>query len=101
MARINGTSAKNNYGFYALLTETLGTNYLNTNTTTVKYEVYIVNVNARTESGNWTFNAKIDGANVYNKTGQTLKTNDVAYNKAKLVFSGSKDVNTKTMEAKL
>lgn len=92
MARINGTSAKNNYGFYALLTETLGTNYLNTNTTTVKYDVYIVNVNARTESGNWTFNAKIDGANVYNKTGQTLKTNDVDYNEPKLVFSGSKDV---------
>lgn len=92
MARINGTSAKNNYGFYALLTETLGNNYLNTNTTTVKYEVYIVNVNARTESGNWTFNAKIDGVNVYNKTGQTLKTNDTDYNKPKLVFSGSKDV---------
>ena len=92
MARINGTSAKNNYGFYALLTETLGNNYLNTNTTTVKYEVYIVNVNARTESGNWTFNAKIDGSNVYNKTGQTLKTNDTDYNKPKLVFSGSKDV---------
>lgn len=92
MARINGSSAKNNYGFYALLTETLGTNYLNTNTTTVKYEVYIVNVNARTESGNWTFNAKIDGSNVYNKTGQTLKTNDTDYNKPKLVFSGSKDV---------
>ena len=92
MARINGTSAKNNYGFYALLTETLGNNYLNTNTTIVKYEVYIVNVNARTESGNWTFNAKIDGSNVYNKTGQTLKTNDTDYNKPKLVFSGSKDV---------
>lgn len=96
MARIDGTSAKNGYGFYAILTEQLGTNYLDTNTTKVNYEVYIVNVNARTESGNWTFNAKIDGANVYNKTGQTLKTNDVDYNEPKLVFSGSKDVKHNT-----
>ena len=102
MARINGTSSKNGYGFYALLTETLGENYLSTNITTVNYEVYIVNNGKRTESSNWTFNAKIDGTNVYNKTSQTLKTNDVDYDEAKLLFSGSKsmkhnDDGTKTI----
>ena len=92
MAKITGSVSKNGYGFYAVLTETLGENYLSTNTTKVKYEVYIQNGNVRTESNNWTFNAKIDGSNVYNETGQTLKTNDTDYNKAKLLFSGTKDI---------
>lgn len=89
MAKITGTAAKNGYGFYAILTETLGENYLSENASTVKYEVYIVNGNKRTNSSNWTFNAKIDGSNVYNKTEQKLVTNDTDYNTAKKLFSGS------------
>ena len=92
MAKITGTAAKNGYGFYAILTETLGSNYLSTNASTVKYEVYIVNGSKRTNSSNWTFNAKIDGSNVYNQTGQKLVTNDVDYNTAKKLFSGTKDI---------
>ena len=91
MAKIDGTTAKNGYGFYAVLTETLGENYLNTNVTTVNYEVYIVNGNKRTDSSNWTFNAKIDGTNVYNETKQTLDTTSVGYNEAMLLFEGKKD----------
>lgn len=89
MAKITGTAAKNGYGFYAILTETLGENYLSENTSTVKYEVYIVNGNKRTNSSNWTFNAKIDGSNVYNDTTAKLVTNDTDYNTAKKLFSGS------------
>lgn len=96
MARINGTSAKNGYGFYAVLTDIKGENYLNTNTTTVKYEVYIVNGSKRTDSNGWTFNAKIDGSDVYDKTSQNLKTNDTDYNEAKLLFSGTKDIKHNT-----
>lgn len=96
MARINGTTAKNGYGFYAVLAETLGSNYLNTNVTTVDYEVYIVNGNKRTDSNGWTFNAKIDGANIYNEPNQNLKTNDTDYNEAKLLFSGTKDIKHNT-----
>lgn len=96
MAKIDGTSAKNGYGFYAVLTETLGNNYLNTNVTTVNYEVYIVNGSKRTDSNGWTFNAKIDGTNVYNETSQNLKTNDIDYNEAKLLFSGTKDIKHNT-----
>ena len=92
MAKITGTSSKNGYGFYAILTETLGENYLSTNASTVKYEVYIVNGNIRTNSSGWTFNAKIDGTNAYNKTSQSLVTNDTDYNTAKLLFSGSKTI---------
>ena len=76
MAKITGSVEKNGYGFYAVLTESLPSNYLNTNQTEVAYEVYITNGNVRTSSSNWTFNAKIDGTNVYNKTSQTLTTND-------------------------
>ena len=89
MAKINGTTAKNGYGFYAILTETLGENYLSENASTVEYEVYIVNGNKRTDSSDWTFNAKIDGSNVYNKISQKLKTDDTGYNTAKKLFSGS------------
>lgn len=92
MAKITGTAAKNGYGFYAILTETLGSNYLSTNASTVKYDVYIVNGSKRTNSSGWTFNAKIDGSNVYNQTGQKLVTNDVDYNTAKKLFSGTKDI---------
>ena len=92
MATINGTVGKNGYSFYAVLSETLPSNYLATNVSTVKYQVYIKNGNKRTNSSNWTFNAKIDGTNVYNKTSQSLVTNDTDYNAAKLLFSGTKDI---------
>ena len=69
MAKITGSAEENGYGFYALLSETLGENYLNTNVSTVKFDVYIVNGNMRTNSTNWTFNSKIDGSNVYNQYG--------------------------------
>lgn len=92
MATINGTVGKNGYSFYAVLTETLPSNYLATNVSTVKYQVYIKNGNKRTNSSNWTFNAKIDGTNVYNETSQKLVTNDTDYNTAKLLFSGTKDI---------
>lgn len=92
MAKITGSAEKNGYGFYALLSETLGENYLNTNVSTVKFDVYIVNGNMRTNSTNWTFNSKIDGTNVYNKTSQTLVTNDTDYKAAKKLFSGSKAI---------
>ena len=92
MATINGTVGKNGYSFYAVLSETLPSNYLATNVSTVKYQVYIKNGNKRTNSSNWTFNAKIDGTDVYNKTSQSLVTNDTDYNAAKLLFSGTKDI---------
>lgn len=96
MAKITGSVEKNGYGFYAVLTETKPSNYLSTNATTVNYSVYIQNGNKRTNSNNWTFNAKIDGSNVYNKTSQSLVTNDTDYNTAKLLFSGSKSITHDT-----
>lgn len=92
MAKITGSVGKNGYGFYALVTETKPTNYIADNATTVNYEVYIVNGNKRTSSSGWTFNAKIDGSNVYNKTSQSLVTNDTDFNAAKKLFSGSTSV---------
>ena len=91
MATINGTcSLGRGYSFYAYVYET-AVDDIN-NQSTVKYEVYVKNGNMRTESSNWTFNAKIDGGNVYNATGQTLATNTVDFNAAKKVFEGTTPV---------
>lgn len=92
MAKITGTVGKNGYGFYAVLNENLPANYLNTNQSEVAYEVWITNGNVRTSSSNWTFNAKMDGSNVYNKTSQTLTTNDTDYKASKKLFSGTKTI---------
>ena len=91
MATINGTcSLGRGYSFYAYVYET-AVDDIN-NQSTVKYEVYLKNGNMRTESSNWTFNAKIDGDNVYNATGQTLATDTVDFNAAKKVFEGTTPV---------
>lgn len=100
MAKITGEVEKNGYGFFALVTETIPENYISTNATTFNYEVYIVNGNKRTSSSNWIFNAKVDGVNVYNETGQTLTTNDTDYNTAKKLFSGSKSITHNSNGAK-
>ncbi|MBO5142690.1 MAG: hypothetical protein J6C46_06785 [Clostridia bacterium] len=93
MAKITGSVEKNGYEFYAILTETKSDDYLTTNITTVNYSVYLKNGATRTESSNWTFNAKIDGNNVYNKTGQKVASNSVDFNEAYLLFSGSKEIS--------
>lgn len=91
MATINGTcSLGRGYSFYAEVYET-NVDDVN-NESTVKYEVYVKNGNMRAESSNWTFNAKIDGSNVYNATRQTLATNTVDFGKAKKVFEGSSTI---------
>lgn len=90
--RINGSVGKNGYTFYALVTETIPTNYITTNQTIVNYEVYLENGNTRTNTNGWTFNAKIDGTNVYSKTSQNLNTTTADYHESVLIFSGTKRV---------
>lgn len=89
---INGTVDRNGYEFYAIVTESFDVNYIIYNRSTVNYEIYLKNGSARTNTGGWTFNAKVDGTNIYYQTNQQLKTNDVDFHTAKLIFSGSQYV---------
>lgn len=95
MARIYGsTSLGRNYSFFADISETNVDK--DNNQSTVKYEVYVQNGDRRTDSNGWTFNAKIDGSDVYNATGRNLKTNDVDFYAAKKVFEGTKVIGHNT-----
>jgi len=87
--QISGTTGKSNgYTFFAILYDEPLTNGLNYSIVT--YEVYLKNGIHRTNSSYWTFNAKIDGENVYNETNKNLNTTDVDYYENHLVFSGFK-----------
>lgn len=92
MAIINGTSSKNNYKFYAEVTETLPSNYVSTNKTVINYKVYIQNQNIRFNSNNWTKQVNIDNAEHYKKTGQNINTTTVGYTSSLLIMSGSKEI---------
>ena len=80
MSTIHGTVSKNGYSFYAEVTETVPSDYISTNSTTVNVSVYIQNHGTRTASGGWTFVLKVDGSEKIHLTSQTVKTNDVASN---------------------
>ena len=92
MAIINGTSSKNNYKFYAEVTETLPSNYVSTNKTVINYKVYIQNQNMRFNSNNWTKQVNIDNAEHYKATGQNINTTTVGYTSSLLIMSGSKEI---------
>lgn len=80
MSTIHGTVSKNGYSFYAEVTETVPSDYISTNSTTVNVSVYIQNHGTRTASGGWTFVLKVDGSEKIHLTSQTVKTNDVPSN---------------------
>lgn len=80
MSTIHGTVSKNGYSFYAEVTETVPSDYISTNSTTVNVSVYIQNHGTRTASGGWTFVLKVDGSEKIHLTSQTVKTNDVPAN---------------------
>lgn len=88
MAKIVGESSKNDYGFYAILTQSKPDNYLEINSSYLYYYIYLVNNGKRTESSNWAFIASIDDVEVYNKTKQKVASNSVDFYEPYLVFSG-------------
>ena len=91
MATINGTCSLNRgYSFYANVYE-ISVDNVN-NKSTIQYDVYVKNGSMRTQSSGWTYNAKVDGTNVYNQTNKTLDTTIVGTNKAVKVFSGTKEI---------
>lgn len=93
MATINGTVGKNNYEFYAEITETLPQDYLTTNKSIVNYKIYLKNHGTRTNSGGWTFYAKYDNTEVYNTGSNSVVTNDVSADGGyKKLFEGSFEV---------
>lgn len=92
MAQINGSSSKNNYGFYAVITESLPSNYINTNKTIINYTIYIKNNNVRFNSSGWTKYVKIDGSNVFYQTNQSINSSSVGYSSALAIISGSTEI---------
>lgn len=92
MAIINGTSSKNNYKFYAEVTETLPSDYVSTNKTVINYKVYIQNQNMRFNSNNWTKQVNIDDSEHYKVTGQNINTTTVGFTSSLLIMSGSKEI---------
>ena len=93
MAIINGTVGKNNYEFYAEIWETLPTDYISSNTTTVNYAIYLKNHGTRTNSGGWSYNASYDGISVYSSGSNQVVTNDVSSDGGvKKLFEGSFNV---------
>lgn len=92
MAQLNGSSSKNNYGFYAVITESLPSNYINTNKTIINYTIYIKNNNVCFNSSGWTKYVKIDGSNVFNQTNQSINSSSVGYSSALAIISGSTEI---------
>lgn len=92
MAKIDGTSSKNGYGFYAELTERIPSDYLITNKTIVDYNVYVKNNGTRFNSNNWSKWANIDSGNIFSQTGQNIASNSVGFTDALCIISGSKEI---------
>ena len=89
MARITGTVGKNGYEFYADLVEMQLDDYIATNTTIVKYDVYIKNNGTRFNSNNWTKYIKVDSETIYEKTGENINTTTVGFSEALAIMSGT------------
>ena len=92
MAQINGTSSKNSYGFYAIVTETMPQDYITRNTTSVEITIYIKNNGKRFNSNNWTKNIKIDGQNVLNFTGENINSTVGGFQDSVALFSFNGDI---------
>lgn len=91
MAKINGSSSKNGYGFYLNVSESLPTNYITTNKTNVTVSAVITNGNVRTNSNGWNFNVSCNGQS-YSLSSQTLNTTVVDFNKSTTVISHTFEV---------
>lgn len=74
MAQINGSSSKNNYGFYAVVNEIIPENYIETNCTVYEINVFIKNNGMRFNSNGWTKNIKINGETVLNYTNENINS---------------------------
>ena len=94
MARINGTSSANSFGFYANVT--IG----NLDNTTQKFPVtvdlYLVNHGTRTNSSNWTKSITCDGVTT-SATAQTINTTGVSRDGGETkVYTASFNVDIKS-----
>lgn len=86
MATIYGSSSKNGYGFYVVLTDAeVGTS--SQNTSKINYELYIKNGDVRFNGSNYVVNMTINGTN-YGST-MTINTTTVGYNQPCLILSGT------------
>lgn len=74
MAQINGSSSKNNYGFYAVVNEIIPENYIETNCTVYEINIFIKNNGMRFNSNGWTKNIKINGETVLNYTNENINS---------------------------
>lgn len=74
MAQINGSSSKNNYGFYAVVNEIIPENYIETNCTVYEINVFIKNNGMRFNSNGWTKNIKINGETLLNYTNENINS---------------------------
>lgn len=93
MARINGTVGKNNYLWYADITERIPDDYLTTNKTIVDYVIWIQNNGTRFSSNGWTKRTRIDGKDVWAEDNANITTTLVGYNEAVGIMRGSKEID--------
>lgn len=92
MARLNGTSGKNGYLFYADITERIPENYISTNKTIIDYKVYIQNQGVRFSSNGWTKRSVVDNEAVWVEDNVNITTTHKGYNEAVCIMSGSKEI---------
>ena len=91
MARITGTSSKNNYGFFVDVWDTDVKDGA-TNTSKVGFKLYIQNNNHRFSGSNYVINMTINGTN-YGTT-KSIDTTTVGQTEASLILSGTSNAIT-------
>lgn len=85
--QINGTSSKNNFGFYIIVDDNVSS--IVDSTSVVSFRLYLKNNGTRTNSNNWNINVKIDNVDVYNVTGANINTSTVGFYDAIVIAQGS------------